>query len=122
MSIYNALTEFLPEIKNKDFVDWIEGNKSKELIQKFEREIYLFEEKHPEYNLNHYNHILTENNLLWDENVMQKTDVSVLDGKCIMALLMGVVRAERFCGGTILSFFRSGTIEKWLLRLKEIDC
>lgn len=122
MSIYNALTEFLPEIKNKDFVDWTEGNKSKKLIQKFEREIYLFEEKYPEYNLNHYNHILTENNLLWDKKVMQKADVSVLDGKCIMALLMGVVRAERFCEGTILSFFRSGTIEKWLLRLKEIDC
>jgi hypothetical protein len=52
---------------------------------------------------------------------MQKADVSVLDGKCIMALLLGAVRSERFCDGALLSFFKSGAIAKWLLRLKELD-
>jgi hypothetical protein len=52
---------------------------------------------------------------------MKNTDVSSLDGKCVVALLVGTVRAERFCDGVLLSFFKSGVIKKWLLRLKEID-
>ena len=43
------------------------------------------------------------------------------DGRWIMALLVSVLHADRFCEGTLLRFFESRTIEKWLLRLKEID-
>ena len=52
---------------------------------------------------------------------MSEADVSSLDGQCIMALIMGAVRAERFCDGALLRFFREGCIRKWLERLKEID-
>ena len=52
---------------------------------------------------------------------MSEADVSHLDGKCIMALIVGAVRAERFCDGALLGFFKDGSIKKWLMRLKEID-
>ena len=38
-----------------------------------------------------------------------------------MALLMGAVRAERFCDGALKEFVENGSITKWLERLKEID-
>lgn len=36
---------------------------------------------------------------------MKGVDVSVLDGQCIMALIMGAVRAERFSDGALFEFF-----------------
>jgi hypothetical protein len=51
---------------------------------------------------------------------MSDADVSKLDAQCIMALIMGAVRAERFCDGALLGFFKDGSIQKWLERLKEL--
>ena len=92
-----------------------------QVVRRFMHDIYSFQENHPEYGLNRYGDILRENNLEWGKESMQKADISVLDGKCIMALLVGAVRADRFNEGTLLSFFDSGTIAKWLFRLKELD-
>ena len=52
---------------------------------------------------------------------MSEADVSKLDAQCVMALIVGAVRAERFCDGALLGFFKDGSIQKWLTRLKEID-
>ena len=51
---------------------------------------------------------------------MSVANVSALDGQCVMALIMGAVRAERFCDGALLEFFKDGSIKKWLERLNEI--
>ena len=47
--------------------------------------------------------------------------VEDLDARCVCALLVGAVRAERFCDGALLSFFKDGSVRCWLNRLKEID-
>ena len=65
-----------------------------QLVRRFMHDIHSFQENHPEYGLNRYGDILRENNLEWDKKSMQKAEVSVLDGKCIMALLVGAVRAD----------------------------
>jgi hypothetical protein len=52
---------------------------------------------------------------------MSEADVSGADVTCVLALLVGAVRAERFCDGALLRFFREGCIRRWLERLKEID-
>lgn len=52
---------------------------------------------------------------------MSGADVSELDGQAVMALLLGAVRAERFCDGALLDFFEDGSVKRWLLRLREID-
>ena len=52
---------------------------------------------------------------------MPGADVSELDGQAVMALLLGAVRAERFCDGALLGFFEDGSVNRWLLRLREID-
>jgi len=52
---------------------------------------------------------------------IQSADVSNLDGQTVMALLIGAVRAERFCDGALLEFLESGCIKKWIQRLQDID-
>jgi hypothetical protein len=52
---------------------------------------------------------------------MEQADVSSLDGRVVMALLVGVLRADRFCEGVLLGFWNSGAMNRWLERLKEID-
>ena len=48
-------------------------------------------------------------------------DVSSLDDQIVMALIMGAIRADRFCEGALFGFFKDGSMKRWLLRLKEID-
>ena len=123
-------------IENDNFGEWIIDRKNKgtlenpiqmpyitysNMVDHFIEDVYDFVSKHPEYELNRYYDILETNNIKWEKESMQNTDVSSLDGKCVVALLVGTVRAERFCDGVLLSFFKSGVIKKWLLRLKEID-
>lgn len=52
---------------------------------------------------------------------MSEADVSELDGQAVIALLLGAVRADRFCEGALLGFFEDGSVKRWLLRLKEVD-
>ncbi len=44
-----------------------------------------------------------------------------MDGRTVVALLTGAIRAERFCDGALLDFCKSGAVLRWLKRLKEID-
>lgn len=52
---------------------------------------------------------------------MKCADVSSLDGRTVMALIIGTIRADRFCEGTLLTSFERWSIAKWLSRLKRID-
>lgn len=128
MSIYKTLTDYLTDIENNTSGDWIIHSEKpmpytmySPVIRRFEKEVYIFEENHPEYELNHYNDTLRANGIEWETKAMQNADVSQMDGKSVMALLMGAVRGERACEGVLLSLFENGTIKKWLLRLKELD-
>ena len=38
-----------------------------------------------------------------------------------MSLLLGAIRAERFCDGTLNTFLKTGGIDKWVSRLQEIE-
>ena len=51
----------------------------------------------------------------------KKADVTALDGRAIMTLLVGAVRAARFCDCALLDFCDSGHVERWLLRLRSIN-
>ena len=52
---------------------------------------------------------------------IETTDIDKLNAEAIMALLMWVVRGERFCDGLILSHLKEGRIQALLQRLKTID-
>ena len=83
--------------------------------------IYRFVDEHKEMQLNRYSDILEEATIRWDSASMRDADVSGLDGRTVVALLLGAVRAERFCDGALLDFCTDGCVVKWLRRLEDID-
>ncbi len=91
-----------------------------DMIHRFIDDVYEYVETYKDLELNQYGEILERNGLEWGES-MSAVDVSTLDAQCVMALILGAIRAERFCDGALLGFFRDGSIRKWLTRLKEID-
>ena len=52
---------------------------------------------------------------------MSEADASILDGKTIIALLVGAVQAEKFCDGAFLGLLKQGCIIRWLGKLEIID-
>lgn len=134
--MYESLTALIPVLKTDNFGEWIVDKENDgtpehpipfpfvnygEVVRELEKEIYAFEEQHPDFGLKRYSDILNENGIEWGLDSMQKADVSNLDGRSVMALLLGAVRAERFCDGALLDFCEKGSVTKWLERLKEID-
>ena len=134
--MYEALTVFLERLNTTEYGDWIvdkENDGSAEhpiqfpfvayrrVVREFQSAVYDFLDQHEELELTRYSEILKEANIEWGALSMKNADVSSLDGKTVVALLVGAIRAERFCDGALLDFFEDGSIVKWLSRLKEID-
>lgn len=135
--MFENLTRHLSAIEDAEgFGSWVVDRESKGTMDEpikmsyvnygttvtdVERAIYDFVDEHPEYELTHYRDILERNGLKWDNQIMSEADISKLDGQAVMALLLGAVRAERFCDGTLLEFFENGSMKRWILRLREID-
>ena len=136
MKKFENLIKYLPLLEDDNIGTWIIDRENdgspehpiqmpfvnySEMVHDFIKDVYDFEEKNKDFELTRYGEILEKNGLEWGSKSMSEADVSSLDGQCIMALIMGAVRAERFCDGALLGFFKDGSIKKWLERLKEID-
>ena len=91
------------------------------MVNRFMDDVYAVVEAYPEWELNRYGQILEQNGIKWESKSMSGAIVEDLDARCICALLVGAVRAERFCDGALMSFFKNGSITRWLNRLKAID-
>ena len=136
MKKFENLIKYLPLLEDDNIGTWIIDRENdgspehpiqmpfvnySEMVHNFIKDVYDFEEKNKDFELTRYGEILEKNGLEWGSKSMSEADVSSLDGQCIMALIMGAVRAERFCDGALLGFFKDGSIKKWLERLKKID-
>ncbi len=136
MGKFEVLTKYIPELKAGDFGDWYVDKENdgtlehpihfpfveySQLVRQFEGNFFEFCEENPEYEYTKYTETLVANNIEWGTESMEHADVSELDAKAIIALLVGACRADRFCEGALLGFFESGAIMRWLNRLKEID-
>lgn len=135
--IYSSLIFFIPRLTGGEYGDVYpkkqsgDGSEEKpyqmpyfvynDAVNEFEKAVYKFEEEHPEFHLNQYMDIMLLNGLKWDEESMAKADVSHMSGQGVLALILGAIRAERFCSGALNSFLEQGCIGKWLTRLQEIE-
>ena len=90
-------------------------------VEAFVRDIYAFEKAHRELKLNDYQEILGRNGIRWNMRSMTDAPAESLDAECILALLLGAVRAEKFVDGALLSLVHNDSIERWLERLKDLD-
>ena len=134
--MYESLTSLLPKMNTTDFGKWIidkdnagslEHQKHfpyvahRRVVRDIEEAVYSFIDQHKEMELTKYCEILMEAQIEWEMESMRKADVSSLNGKTVAALLVGAIRAERFCDGALLGFCEDGSITKWLERLQKID-
>lgn len=134
--MYEKLTKYLDTIASDAIGNWIIDRENdgtiehpiqmpyvsySELAQHFIDDVYHFIKNHNEMGLNQYVDILNEYGIEWGTKSMTDVDADALDARCIMALIVGAVRLERFCDGALLGFFKSGTISKWLKRLRELE-
>lgn len=106
---FELITKYVDKLKDK--TNW----------HSFFDEFYIFVNTNPEYELNEYQTILEKNSLKWTEESMQSADENTLGAQAILALILGVFRAERFTDGVLERFISDGYIAKWLGRLKIID-
>ena len=135
MSRFDKLIGLIEPLKNDSFGEVIVDREHKgtiddpihfpypvytEVVNVLIHAIYDIEENYPEYELTKYGEILESHNLEWSSRSMEDADVSNMDIQGVLALLMGMVRGERFCDGTILSMLKNGTVIKWLERIKDI--
>lgn len=135
MSKFEQLTKYIDVLDKDNFGTWIIDRENdgtpehpiqmpfvnySEMVHHFIDDVYDFIDHSEDMELTRYGDILNKNGLEWDSKFMSEADVSGLDAQCIMALLVGAVRAERFCDGVLLGFFKDGSIRKWLERLKEV--
>ena len=128
---YNSLFKYIDLFTDKDFGKWIIDRKNDGTMEhpfnmpfvQYSRVVRAFiKDVHDcceESGVNNYIQILNENNIEWGKTSMNNADVSALSEEVILALLLGAVRAERFCDGALLSFLESGSIQRWLIELKE---
>ena len=136
MSKFESLTQYLPQLGDDIIGTWFVDHENDgtlehpkqmpfvmytRMVDEFVEDVYRFERSHQDFRLNRYGEILNQNGIEWDSKSMSSADVSNMDAHCVMALIMGAVRAERFCDGALLGFFKDGSIRKWLERLQEID-
>lgn len=134
--VFESLTKYLSQLDKASIGMWIIDRENdgtpehpiqmpfvnySELIHHFIDDVYKFNDDNKDFRLNRYGEILEQNGLEWSAKSMSQADVSQLDARCVMALIIGAIRAERFCDGALLGFFEDGSIRKWLERLKEID-
>ncbi|MFB4389463.1 DUF6508 domain-containing protein [Bacillus sp. BR_10] len=136
LSQFNILTNYIPMLQGDDIGEWVidHGNDGtaeqpiqmpfvnySETVRRFIEDVYTFAEQHQEMELTRYREILKENGIENGMNDMENVDISNVNAQCVLALIMGVLRAERFCEGVILDFFKNGTIVKWLERLERLE-
>lgn len=111
MSKYNILTKYISIIQSDRFGEWVIDRENdgtpehlikipfvdySEMVNKFIDDIYSFEESNKDMELTRYADILKDNDLEWDMKSMKNADVLNLNAQCVMALIMGAVRSERF--------------------------
>lgn len=134
--MYEKLTKYLDEFTGTEFGTWIFDNKNdgtpehpaqmpflsySSVIMHFIEDVHSFVYECEEIGLYNYKKVLEENGIKWNAKSMETAVVDDLDAKCVVALIYGAIRAERFCDGAILAFLKDGTFVRWLERLKTLD-
>lgn len=134
--MFQELTGFIERLDSEEYGNWVidkenDGspehpiqmpyvNYGREAIA-FENAVYKFVDEHPEYDMKNYREILEKAGIEWGTNSMEGAIVSDLDARTVLALLIGAIRANRFCEGALLDFMKSRAIQRRLVRLKELD-
>ncbi|MBO4368528.1 MAG: hypothetical protein J5803_00275 [Desulfovibrio sp.] len=132
--MFENLTRFLSELKSCDsFGEWrgfgshgtsknqIPFVRYSKLPLDVIKEIYAIVEANPDMELKDYEWVLKQKGIPMSGDSFKDTDVSKLDGQAVMAMLVCIVRTDRFIEGLLLEYLENGKFAEWIGRLKELD-
>lgn len=134
--MFEELTAILPMLQQSEFGKVIYDTKNdgtyehpkhwpyivyNNAVEELIKATYSFVDEHIEMDLTNYEDILKDAGIQYSARSLRNIDVSNHNGNTVMAMIVGILRADRFVDGTLLEFCNNGCIEKWLLRLKQID-
>lgn len=129
---YKTLTDHIDVLSNSNFGEWSSGNSSEDAVA---LPFVIYSKEVMDFLLSVDNFLDVENNdiffdyksLLEKENIEYSmdafiaADINKLQAETLCAMIIGTIRADRFCEGVLLESFENGHILKWLKRLKELD-
>lgn len=133
MKKYEQLTKFIDIFSNNSFGNWhIDRENDGNLEHPIQMPYVHYDPSVIEFietihsvvldkGITDYVNMLNRSGIDWDSDSMKSADVSKLSDDTILSLLIGAVRAEKFCDGALLDFLKSGSIQKWLQELKKRD-
>ena len=131
MAKYDNLIKYLTKFSDNNFGEWFVDKQNdgsmqhpiqlpyvtySDEVSDFIEDVHLCAEQ---IGLDDYVEVLKRNNIEWNHKSMSRVDVTHLSTDVICALLLGAVRAEKFCDGALLKFLKDGSIQKWLKELKN---
>lgn len=84
-----------------------------------------FAKAHPEFGLESHQEILAGHGIGLSTEAFEKANPSKLDGTTVLALLVASLWADHHLDGTsdgiFLHFLKSGSVRRWLVRLRALD-
>lgn len=90
-------------------------------IYSFKGEFYVYAQLHEEHGLANYAKILEQRGLAWKSEIMRRADITELEETAVLALVMGLLRADHFSQGIFEEWCGEGVVDQWLIRLQQID-
>lgn len=130
------LIELIPQLQGSDFggfakeaghagtredpIPWPHVEYKDGIDRLVEDAIYKIVYDNPELGLKSYSDILDENGLEWSDESLRVSNVSELDIRCLLAMVLAIVRGDRFCDGLLLAYMENGLLLSWLERIQEL--
>lgn len=114
--MYEKLTKFLPELERDSRDECFDRS-----VCAFDDAVMLFVEEHSDMELRHYYSILEKAGIKLHDDPMKCKEISTLDDKPVVALIVWAMRSDRFSPGSFMKYCRNGSIVECLKRLKQID-
>ena len=120
MGKFDELLEVADGLKGDKIVEYVKDGYPvyTDAVMRFEHAVYRFHNENPDYGLKDYWGILEQNGFV---SKLIYFDLSDKDARCVMAMLMLVIRGERFCEGHIAGAFNSGVVQRVFGRLRELN-
>lgn len=132
--MYEMLTAFIPALEEGSFGSCsVKGRGTPEdplvyrnveysrPVRELMDALFAFRDAHEEMRLDYYTEIADEIIAVCRSAGREAMDVSALDGRLIVGMLLFMISMTRFSEGAFIGFCRSGTVLRCLKRLQETD-
>ncbi|MFD1420727.1 DUF6508 domain-containing protein [Lactiplantibacillus songbeiensis] len=134
MKKYGELTNYISILETDDLGRWVpvqgKGTMTEstqlpfvtysEAVHQFIKDFYLFEEAKAFY-LHQYNQLLDSQGIKVNSEFLTAERIETFDDETVMAVIMGIIRNDRFAEGMLRHFLKNGVIGLLLKRLAALD-